>query len=188
MKLELKKSKTFPWALNTSNQGKLAEYQRLFDQYGIFLSSTHVDLPEIDADPLSIAVHKASQMGPGVLVDDTSLHIEGADVGSNVRWFKNRLTEYIGKKGIWVVLIAYLDENQVHVYKGQVEGAIVAPQGEDGFGFDPFFLPNGAIKTIAEERPDTLNARALAVKALINGEAIAHVPVMMEWKGRWQPH
>ncbi len=71
--------------LNTSNPGKLKEFERLFGQHGASLQTTYVDLEEIDADPITVAVHKASQLEEGVIIEDTSLEIEGADVGMNIR-------------------------------------------------------------------------------------------------------
>ena len=53
---------------------------------------------EIVADPLSVVIHKASQLGEYVIVEDTSLDIEGEQVGINVKWMLDSLTNCIGKK------------------------------------------------------------------------------------------
>ncbi len=174
------------WKINTSNPGKLAEFQRLFAAHGHLLEASSIDLPEIDADPLTVAVHKASQAGDGVIVEDTSLEIEGGGCGIHIRWLLAHLSECIGKKAKWRVLLAMQKETSVFVYQGVVKGLIAAPQGEGGFGFDPYFLPEGKAKTLAEEKLDEVNARALAVEAFFQNRPIAVKKPIKDWQGKWQ--
>ena len=63
---------------------------------------------EIVADPLSVVIHKASELGEYVIVEDTSLDIEGEQVGINVKWMLDSLTDFIGKKALWNVYLAIL--------------------------------------------------------------------------------
>lgn len=174
------------WKLNTSNKGKLEEFQQLFAKYGIKLESTHLDLKEIHADPLTVVAHKASQVDEYVLVDDTVLDIDGVDVGIHIRWFLEHLNNYMGHSASWKVFIAYRKEGNVFIYKGQVEGTIVAASGQGGFGFDPFFLPTGQQQTLAHSKLDQVNARALAVEAFILDNKFATVKAIDEWHGDWQ--
>ena len=174
------------WKLNTSNQGKLKEFEQLFNKYGCSLTSTHIDLDEIDADPLSVVVHKASQIEDDILIEDTSLDIEDAEIGVNIRWLLDHLSNFTGKRATWRVLLAYKNGDQVFVYQGIVHGSIVPARGTNGFGFDPFFLPDGSDETLAENKPDSVNARALAVEALIENQPISIQPVMTSWDGPWQ--
>lgn len=127
------------WKLNTSNPGKFEEFKRLFAKYGCTLETTHFDLKEIDADPLQVIAHKASQLGDNILVEDTSLDIEGVSVGIHIRWLLEHLSEYAGRKAEWTVLLAFRRAHQIHIYKGTVSGTIVPSRGTTGFGFDPFF-------------------------------------------------
>jgi XTP/dITP diphosphohydrolase len=178
--------KNLNWKLNTSNLGKFEEFKRLFAKFGCTLSTTHVDLQEIDADHISVIAHKASQMGEGVIVDDTSLEIEGVSVGVNVRWFQDHLGEYVDRKAIWIVLLAYRQNDEVLIFRGSISGTIVEASGANGFGFDPYFLPDGADKTLAISKPDHFSARAEAVEALINENVWTHHPVIRSWDGPWQ--
>lgn len=180
--------KSAVWKLNTSNQGKLTEFQRLFAKHGCTLSATQQDLREINADPFQVVAHKASQMDDFVIIEDTSLDVEGADVGVNIRWLLDHLVDFVGHRAQWKVLLAYRVKNQVFIYQGLVNGVIVKPQGKNGFGFDPVFLPEGATETLAQNKPDHLNARALAVDALIHDESVAVESVITEWNGPWQDH
>ncbi len=174
------------WKLNTSNCNKHEEFKRLFASYGQELEATHIDLPEIASDHASVVAHKASQLGEGILVEDTSLEIEGAAVGIQVRWLLDHLPNYIGSKAHWIVLLAYHQNHQVFIYRGAVSGTIVEAEGVSGFGFDPVFLPNGASLTLAQSKPDSHNARAKAVKALIEKEVWAVYPTIERWEGPWQ--
>lgn len=174
------------WKLNTSNQSKFEEFKRLFVKYGYTLEATHVDLPEIDADPIHVIAHKASQLGENILVEDTSLNIEGVSVGVNIRWLLGHLSQYEGHKANWTVLLAYRQGNQVIIYKGEVLGTIVSPKGKAGFGFDPVFLPEGSSQTLAESKRDSFNARAKAVEALVKGTVWTKHPIIEDWEGPWQ--
>lgn len=116
----------------------------------------------------------------------SKLDIEGASVGINVRWLIDHLVEYVGRKAIWTVLLAYRMNDEIFIYKGEVQGLIVPARGDQGFGFDPVFLPYNADQTLAESKPDEVNARALAVDALVRGELFAVVKAIYEWDGPWQ--
>lgn len=174
------------WILNTSNQGKMSEFQRLFAQHGITLTFQQIDLEEIDSDPVTVVVQKASQMKEGVLVEDTSLDIQGLSVGIHVRWLLHHLSECVGKKALWRTLLAHKKKGLIYVYEGIIHGSIVQSKGKGGFGFDPFFLPDKANATLAESKPDTVNARAKAVEAFIQNRSLAVVSPITHWEGSWQ--
>lgn len=172
--------------INTSNKNKRQEFVLIFQKYNQEITFTDTDLPEIKADPIDVIVHKASQVGKDIIVEDTSLDIEGYDVGVEIKWVLDRLSEFKGKKAIWRVLLGLQQDECVYVYEGKIEGVIVEKKEESAFGFDPFFLPNGAQKTLAEDKPDHTNARALAVEAFLTGKPIAIKPIMESWDGPWQ--
>jgi XTP/dITP diphosphohydrolase len=174
------------WKLNTSNQGKFQEFKRLFAKYGNTLETSHTDLKEIEADPIKVVAHKASQLGENIIVEDTSLDIEGASIGVNIRWLLDLLAEYAGRKAEWTVLLALRQDNQVYIYKGSVSGIIVEPRGTTGFGFDSVFLPNGSNHTLAESKPDAFNARVKAVASLLQGNVWTKHSIIENWEGPWQ--
>lgn len=177
---------TKTWKLNTSNLGKYEEFKQLFSHYGANLEATHLDLKEIVADPITVVAHKASQLSDNIIVDDTALEIENAEVGINVRWLLDHLPQYINHKATWTVLLAYRQKDLIYIYKGTVEGTIVKPRGINGFGFDPVFMPDGAKQTLAEAKPDAVNARAKAVEDLLQGKIHTTSPVITSWNGKWQ--
>lgn len=174
------------WRLNTSNKGKLLEFEQYFAEYGMTLTATEIDIKEIVADPLTVVVHKASQIGEEILVEDTSLDVEGAEVGINVRWLLDHLSTFVGQKASQRVLLAYLKKGLVYVYEAKVDGTIVLPRGSGGFGFDPIFLPNGSDETLAQAKPFAVNARAKVVEAFVKGPPSVVTPAMTHWNGPWQ--
>lgn len=58
--------------INTSNQNKLKEFQRMFSTFGVHsLDHTSVDLEEILGTPLEVVQNKATEAGEGVIIEDT---------------------------------------------------------------------------------------------------------------------
>jgi XTP/dITP diphosphohydrolase len=68
----------------------------------------------------------------------------------------------------FVSVIALIGQGVEEVFEGVVEGAIgFEARGEDGFGYDPVFIPEGYKKTFAElgtEVKNTLSHRARALE------------------------
>ncbi|MEM9737541.1 MAG: non-canonical purine NTP pyrophosphatase [Bacteroidota bacterium] len=174
------------YALNTSNPNKLKEFERMFATYDIKLTISKKEIREIVASPISVVVHKASQLPVDTIVEDTSLEVEGAAVGIHVKWLLNHLSSLLGSQVVWTVLLAYRNLNdQVYVYQGKVKGVLVSPRGE-GFGFDPCFQPVGSAQTLAESKPDRYNARAQAVLNFVQKNPLTIQKPIRGWQGRWQ--
>lgn len=61
-------------------------------------------------------------------------------------------------------------EGREHVVEGRVDGRLIrAPRGENGFGYDPIFVPEGESRTTAEmpsEEKDAISHRGKAFRAL----------------------
>eukprot|EP01004_Peranema_trichophorum_P007316 NODE_6096_length_926_cov_38.305106_g5505_i0.p1 GENE.NODE_6096_length_926_cov_38.305106_g5505_i0~~NODE_6096_length_926_cov_38.305106_g5505_i0.p1 ORF type:complete len:223 (-),score=38.95 NODE_6096_length_926_cov_38.305106_g5505_i0:187-855(-) len=182
----LKKRSPSTMKINTSNQNKFKEFQRMFAKYGISLDSTAIDLKEIDSTPEKVVAHKATQVGDNIIIEDTQLDVEGADVGIHVRWLMDNLTEFEGRSATWRVLLGVKRGNVVEIYEGVIKGRIVRPRGSSNFGFDSIFEPLGRTKTLAEDKPDEVNARAMAIQNLAKGKIFAKHPPIFEWHGKWQ--
>lgn len=171
--------------INSSNRNKIKEYQKYLGN----LPYTTLDLPEPDADPYTIVAYKASQFESGTLVEDTVLEIDGEDFGHNIKWLLDDVDKHIGKKAIYEVYIGVktIVDGLMFVacFKGSVSGEIVAPRG-NGFGFDPYFKPDGIDKTLGEEKNDVYNARVIAIKRLLSENADKIMSCINEWDGEWQ--
>ena len=86
------------------------------------LKRSVLDLAEIDALPKLVVAHKATAAGPGVLVEDTSLDIDGENVGVNVKWIETKIDIFAGRSARWRVMLAVLDDKtrKVNVFSGKV--------------------------------------------------------------------
>ena len=163
------------WVLATRNAGKVAEFQRLADELGgeiEWLSLRDVGFDEEveehgntlaeNARLKSWAVHR--QIGLPVLSDDSGLFVDalgGApgvrsarfagddakDADNNIKLLG--LMEGMEERAAHfsVVLCAVMDGKEM-LFEGRVEGAISKRmEGDDGFGYDPLFIPNDFLKT-----------------------------------------
>ncbi len=168
------------WKVNTSNAGKLEEFERHLGQ----VEAIKLDLKEPDSDLMTVIRYKASQF-ENVLVDDTSLAVEGETVGANIRWFLNDLPKFLGKKATFTCLLAICRNGQVEIYTGETSGKIVKPVGQS-FGFNNYFLPDGAAQTFGEFIPDHLNPRYLAIMKLKAGRPTRIEQTLKVWLGPFQ--
>ncbi len=174
-----------PIYVNTSNPGKLAEYEEYFKPRTVVSQKLDIDEPDSN-DPLIVIQYKASQFDQGgVLVDDVALDVEGADIGLKIRWLLNDLPHYIGRKCTYVCRIAIKVDNVVKVYLGSVEGQLVPPKG-DCFGFGRYFLPDGTDQTLGENMAPAFNARYLAIQKFKEDAPITILPVLKVWEGTFQ--
>jgi XTP/dITP diphosphohydrolase len=66
--------------------------------------------------------------------------------------------------------VCYADELETHIFDGSCEGRIIfAARGQNGFGYDPLFVPDGFTQSFAELGEDVKNKlshRALALAKL----------------------
>lgn len=168
--------------VNTSNDEKFSEFQK-FGLKGV--ERTKIDVVEPDADKESIIRYKATFCGENIIVEDTSLDIEGEEVGANVKWLKNNLSAFIGKKAQFHVYVAIMRNNFVEIYHGMTEGMIGEKQGE-GMGFDAYFYPEDSALSFAQEKPDIKNPRAKAIKNFVSGRYEKIAEPLHTWDGPWQ--
>jgi non-canonical purine NTP pyrophosphatase (RdgB/HAM1 family) len=152
-----------PLYLITGNAGKYQEALKFIPN----LKQLELDLPELqEIDPQKIIEIKlqeaASHHSGRFLVEDVSLYLNCLNglPGPLIKWFMKT----VGVKGLYQIaasfndfkivakaIIGYLDEHEkAHFFEGVVEGTIVPPRGDDGFGWDPIFEPLGFKKTFAE--------------------------------------
>jgi inosine/xanthosine triphosphate pyrophosphatase family protein/rhodanese-related sulfurtransferase len=180
------------FTLLTSNPNKLKEYQKYIPNLSMKKGK---DLPEVDSDDKTVAIHKAKDNGPMTICEDTSLEVEGSSIGTNIRWMLNNLDKLAGKKAIWKVLLAKNDGKEITLYEGVIEGEMVKPEkvSSNDFGFDPYFKVKGIDKTLKElkaesSNPLTYSARAIAANNLQKEKSIhkQKLEQIEEWSGDWQ--
>lgn len=179
------------FTLVTSNESKLREFRR-FGLEGLKIEKGR-DLKEVDSDEQTVILYKALEAGEGRVVEDTSLSVEGASVGVNVRWLLDNLSEYSGRKAIWQVYLGVHTGETIEIYCAKIHGILTNKSLEsDSFGFDAFFVPDGTDKTLYElevaGKKDDFSARKEAVYKLLKGETVQRTPIkdIGKWIGDYQ--
>ncbi len=123
-----------------------------------------------------------------VFADDTGLEVEAlggapgvysarfaGEEGNAVANMKKLLKEMEGienRKAQFRCCIVLIINNTEYVFNGIVRGTIaLSPKGNNGFGYDPVFIPEGDIHTFAELPlcvKNTISHRTLAIKQMVN--------------------
>lgn len=182
--------------LSTHNKGKIVEISTLLAPFKIkVLASADLGLPEPEetgatfAENAAIkALAAAKQSSYAALADDSGLAVtalSGAPGIFSARWagsekdFQKAMSlvhEKIGdnpdRSAAFVCALALAwPDGHIETTEGRCEGAITwPPRGSGGFGYDPFFIPNGHERTFGEMTPaekQALSHRAKAFHALI---------------------
>ncbi|MEM0021081.1 MAG: XTP/dITP diphosphatase [Fervidicoccaceae archaeon] len=166
----------------THNDSKFSEIAEVLLEYGIEAIQLRKKKFEIQADEVSeiafrAAEHECRELNTPIAVDDTALYIEA------LRGFPGPYAEYVfrtigisgilklmegknNRKARFVTAVAYCNGRSVRVFEGILEGTISdEARGEFGFGFDPIFIPEGSLKTLAE--------MTIAEKNMISHRAVA---------------
>lgn len=180
------------YKLVTSNKNKLKEFKR-FGFENLVIEKGR-DLKEVDSDEQTVILYKALDAGQGRIVEDTSLEVENADIGVNIRWFIDEIANHVGKKAVWRVYLGLNTGETIQVYKAEIHGIIsdTAPYNVDSFGFDNYFIPYGTDKTLQELEDmglkDLYSARKQAVENLLQHKSIIEVPIaeITKWQGNYQ--
>ena len=163
--------------LASSNAGKLAELNRQFEHRGItVISQGKLDIPDAVEDGLSFvenaikkARHAAKLSGLPALADDSGIAVDalggqpgiysaryaggGGDSANNQKLLSEMagMTQRSARFHCCLVLMRHAEDPTPIICNGVWEGTILAaPQGENGFGYDPVFLPSGSSKAAAE--------------------------------------
>ena len=166
----------------TGNKGKFAEVQ----SYMPDILQLELELPEIqELDQHMIIrakLEEAAHHHQGeFIVEDVSLALECLNglPGPLIKWFLKGfgnqglydLTVKLGNnKAIASTLIGYSNNGSApQFFEGTMMGTIVAPQGAQGFGWDPIFQLDGYDKTFAQmwEEKKLVSMRRIAVLKLM---------------------
>ncbi len=79
--------------------------------------------------------------------------------GPLIKWFLDAMkvegiaglvSKHEDKGAVARTIVGYTDGVKTLFFEGEVRGRIVSPRGENGFGWDKMFLPDGSDKTFGE--------------------------------------
>ena len=161
-----------PLTFVTGNKKKLEEARQILSagvvDFPFELTNRKIDLPELQGDPIDIAIEKcklaADEVNGPVFTEDTSLCFNALNgmPGPYIKWFLDKcghsglnsmLTGFEDKTGYAQTIVAFTmgPGQKIHVFDGKTDGTIVTARGPLDFGWDPIFQPHeGEGKTYAE--------------------------------------
>ena len=166
----------------TGNKGKFEEAKQVIPD----LEQQDIDLVEIQSiDSKVIITHKLEEakklLKGNLAVEDNSLYLDCLNglPRPMIKWFLKssgndgliKIAKSFGnmKARATVVIGLSNEDGTTDFFDGLIEGDIVEPRGENGFGWDPIFQPIGWSKTFGEmtlEEKNEISMRKIAFQKL----------------------
>jgi XTP/dITP diphosphohydrolase len=178
----------------TANKNKAKEISALLPHYTLLTLpdiGITIDIPETGSTLKENAAIKSMYVfkstGKACFADDTGLVIDALNgepgvysaryAGeeksdkANLELVLQKLKHETNRIARFITYISYTHQDNTQFYIGVLEGTIAEePRGNQGFGYDPIFIPKGFDKTLAEMLPETKNSishRAIAFNKFI---------------------
>lgn len=180
------------------NEGKIREIAELLAPFGTaVVSAAELGLPEPEETGATFLANaelkaRAAVVGSGLpsLADDSGVAVDaldgqpglhsarwaetgnGRDFGQAMQRLEQALTGKTNRAAHFIsVLTLAWPDGHTESFEGRVDGTIVwPPRGDNGFGYDPVFRPDGYEVTFGEMLPAEKNPithRAIAFEKLV---------------------
>jgi XTP/dITP diphosphohydrolase len=179
------------FVLATANRHKVDEMRAVLTPLGVTLLDRPEDVAEVDETGETLeenALLKARALveatGDAAIADDTGLFVDALDGRPGVRSARyagdaasddENVTKLLDElrdvdqrraRFVTVIAVAYPDGTEFNV-EGELSGVIaLARAGDQGFGYDPVFVPDGDGRTLAELTMSEKNERSHRARAL----------------------
>ena len=159
----------------TQNENKAQEIQSLLPEYFKIITLKDIrcfdEIPETSETLEGNSLLKASFISEtynlNCFADDTGLEIEALDnrpgvysaryagpeksAAANINKVLLELEGKTARNAQFRTIITLILNTSIFTFEGIVLGEIISEKrGENGFGYDPIFVPDGALKTFAE--------------------------------------
>jgi XTP/dITP diphosphohydrolase len=159
----------------TQNENKAKEIQSLLPEYFKIITLKDIrcfdEIPETSETLEGNSLLKASFISEtynlNCFADDTGLEIEALDnrpgvysaryagpeksAAANINKVLLELEGKTARNAQFRTIITLILNKSTFTFEGIVRGEIISEKrGENGFGYDPIFVPDGALKTFAE--------------------------------------
>jgi XTP/dITP diphosphohydrolase len=180
----------------TQNENKAHEIQSLLPEYFKIISLKDIrcfdEIPEtaetLEGNSLLKASFISETYNLNCFADDTGLEIEALDnrpgvhsalyagsdksAAANIDKVLSELEGKTNRNAQFRTLITLILNKSTFSFEGIVRGEIISKKrGENGFGYDPIFVPEGEIRTFAEmslEEKNKHSHRARAFQKMID--------------------
>ena len=159
----------------TQNENKAKEIQSLLPEYFKIITLKDIrcfdEIPEtaetLEGNSLLKASFISETYNLNCFADDTGLEIEALDnlpgvysaryagpeksAAANINKVLLELDGKTARNAQFRTIITLILNTSIFTFEGIVLGEIISEKrGENGFGYDPIFVPDGALKTFAE--------------------------------------
>jgi len=179
----------------SQNQNKLVEFKKILgDKINLFSLSDiglNQEIPENEKTIKKNAMFKAkfvnTQTGKNVFADDTGLEIDslngepgvysarysGVERNSdkNIELVLTKLKNKTNRNSRFKTIISLIIDGKSVNFEGVVEGKITEEKrGNNGFGYDPIFQPNGYASTFGEmslKEKNKISHRSIAINKMV---------------------
>ncbi|MFM1912681.1 MAG: hypothetical protein RIR51_519 [Bacteroidota bacterium] len=175
----------------SQNQHKIEEINAFLDFKVELISMSEMgieeDIPEtgqtLSENSLLKAQYLANKFDLPCLADDSGLEVEalnGApgvfsaryageekDDQKNMNLLLDNLRDLENKNARFVTVLTFHFKGEFHQFEGEIKGRIISnKRGNQGFGYDPIFIPEGFEKTFGEMSLAEKNTIAHRARAL----------------------
>lgn len=147
-----------PETTGTIKGNALQKAHFLYEKYHVdcFSEDTGLEIDALDGEP-------------GV---DTAHYSGSRDADENIALVLSKMGDSDNRSARFYTVIALVLKGETHVFEGVCEGSIrrEKSRGQEGFGYDPIFQPNGYDQTFAQLNPEiksTISHRARATNQLL---------------------
>jgi XTP/dITP diphosphohydrolase len=182
----------------TSNLHKIYEINAILSSFGLTVTaaSSISALPEVVEDgdtfeknAIKKAVESAAHIGRSLFAEDSGLEVlslggepgvhsaryagtDASDVDRMDKLLRN-LRDFQDRSARFVCAIAFADpDGLIDTVYGEIRGVITPhPVGDNGFGYDPIFMPSGYAETFAElgsNTKNTISHRTVALQLAVS--------------------
>lgn len=180
----------------SGNPNKTAEIQSKLEGFAEIKSlkdlDFHEEIPETALTFQGNALIKAQfckeKFGFDCFADDSGLEVDilngkpgvfsaryaGAQKNDldNLNLLLYNLTEETNRQAQFKTVIALIWKSETYFFEGIIRGSLtLEPIGNDGFGYDPIFIPEGYDRTFAQmtkEEKNKISHRAIAVEKMVH--------------------
>ena len=154
----------------TGNDNKVKEAQERLRELGFEVVQDNLGPPEVQADTLEeVALFSAKWVAERsslpFFLEDAGFFVHALNGFPGV--YSAYVFDTIGYEGIlklmvnendrgahFAAVIVYFDGEEFHTFRGEVKGIVSRDaRGNNGFGYDPIFIPEGEERTFAEMSP-----------------------------------
>lgn len=175
----------------TNNEHKIKEIQSLvsidFNIITLKAAGIDIDIPEphpsLKENAYEKAITIAHMSSQNCFSEDTGLEIEALqgepgvksaryageerNFQANIDKVLEKLKGQTNRKAQFRTVICLIWNNEIFYFEGICKGHIaMTMQGEEGFGYDPIFIPEGAQKSFAQMSMDEKNSYSHRQKAV----------------------